>query len=177
MSAWSPKFTFPLHLYGVFLSLKDNHLYLFNLLWYPWLSEVARVIMHRTCIGEVSGSILCRDSGYSDWDFLLFCLVCPIDDGIVPQVWPQPFPFISLLGYRQNDRGIGVRLPSGVGSISLLHSVQIGSEFHLTSCPVGTGGMVWPLNSSQWEVECEWSYSGPPQYVFKALWLIENRDK
>jgi hypothetical protein len=43
------------------------------------------------------------------------------------------------LGYGLDDRGSGVRFPSGAGNFSL-HRVQNGSGAHPASYPMGTGG-------------------------------------
>jgi hypothetical protein len=42
--------------------------------------------------------------------------------------------------YRLDDRAIGVRSPAGAKDFSSTLCVQTGSEAHLASCPMGTGG-------------------------------------
>jgi hypothetical protein len=44
------------------------------------------------------------------------------------------------LGYGLEDRGFGVRFPTGAGNFSLHHRVQNGSGVHPASYSVGTRG-------------------------------------
>jgi hypothetical protein len=44
-------------------------------------------------------------------------------------------------GYGLDDRIIGVRFPAGAGNFSPRRRVQNGSGGHLTSYPMGTGGL------------------------------------
>jgi hypothetical protein len=45
------------------------------------------------------------------------------------------------LGCGLDDRGSGVRFPTGAGNFSLHHRVQNGSGAHPAVCPVGTGAI------------------------------------
>jgi hypothetical protein len=44
------------------------------------------------------------------------------------------------IGYRLDDRGIGVWFSAGARDFFLLYRVQIGSGAHTVSCPMDTGG-------------------------------------
>jgi hypothetical protein len=69
--------------------------------------------------------------------------------GMAQSVW--------RLGYRQDDRGVGVRFPAGAKYFYLLHNVQTGSGAHSASYPMGTrgcflsgkaaGAWSWPLTA------------------------------
>jgi hypothetical protein len=68
-------------------------------------------------------------------------------------------------GYGLDDQGVEVRVPMGE-EFSLLHVVQIVSEAHPTSCPMGTGGEADHSPPTSAEVKKTWFYTSTPPYAF-----------
>jgi hypothetical protein len=81
------------------------------------------------------------------------------------------------LGYGLKDRGSRVRFPAGAGNFSLHHRVQIVSEAHPASYPMGTrGSFPFPLTPSSAEVKECVKYTSTPQYVFMAWCLVKHKE-